>query len=601
MSISIKHILAIVGLVLVSLVLIMYYVVIDDYLEHMVRQRLHSYINETPERLYDISYNTLDISLSDRAVHVGEISVMPRKPAIDSMRNNQMSMLMSVEVDSFYFDGLGLFKLLVLNELEVDKIVASSPHVKYYFNPEAKSPQEEGKVVNNVFSENLKHALIHRFKVDNGRYLAIQLPIEDSIYFKMDSASMVADEISIDPLAENPLKMVSFDSLQFISGMFYGGFVKNYRIDARVIEVSTKRKLLKIDSLVFRPKHFSMADTSVQFGHDIFMFNTNGIEFHGLNFKEVKGDNDVFISHIKIIKPDLKVSTDKRLPKNMNPKPLFGELIRKINIPFDVDTMEITEGNVLYHEVTGGQKPPLDVFFTNVNLLGVNITNDSTLLSVNPEMNLNVKAKFLDAGNLSLYIVVPVLSLEDKMKVQVKLGSMSLAPVSKMIEGPLQVRFLSGKINSMEADFIAGTEHVSGNLYFDYSDMKIQIFKEGMSAQGEKKKNKWLLNAIVNSVVKTNNHKDDIDFATGLIEYDRPADIGIPGYIFRSLKAGLLTTLKPAKRHADEAMEKKKEVAVEKKEKKQEAKQKQSEQNSTEKEKKNINKKNKKMAKKIRP
>jgi len=586
MSISGKRILTGVGLGLATLIFVMYFIVIDDYLEYMVKERLHSYINNTPERLYDISFGTLDISLSERAVHLGKIRVTPRKPAIDSMKNNQLSMLMSVEVDSFYFDGLGLYKLLIQNKLEVDEIVASKPYVKYYFNPEAKSPPEEGKVVNNVFSENLKYALIHRFRVDNGQYLAIQLPVEDSIYFKMDSSSVVVDEISIDPLGENPFNMVTFDSLQFISGTFYGGFVKNYRIDARAIEISTKRKLLRIDSLVFMPKHFSMADTSVQFGHDVFMFNTDAIEFHGLDFKESKGDNDVFISHILINMPDLKVSTDKRLPKNMNRKPLFGELLRKIKVPFGVDTIEITDGNVYYHEVTGGQKPPLDVFFTHINFLGLNVTNDSALLSVNPEMKLNVQAKFLDAGDLSLDIDVPVLSKEDKMKVKVELGSMSLKPVSKMIEGPMQVRFLSGTINSMEADFIAGTEHVSGNLYFDYSDMKIQIFKEGVSSQGEKEKNKWLLNAVVNSVVKKNNHKEDVDFATGLIEYDRPADIGIPGYVFQSLKAGLLTTLKPGKRHADEAMEKKKVVNEEKKEQKQEVKQQQSEKKAVDKKKK---------------
>jgi len=598
MSTSVKRILKVTGLVLVSLILILYFFAVDDFLEYMVKQRLHSYINNTPDRLYDISYETLDISLADRAVRAGKISVLPRKQAIDSMRNDHLSMLMSVEVDSFYFDGLGLFKLLVLNKLEINEVVASRPVVKYYFNREAKTPPQEGKVVDNVFSDKLKHAFLHRFKVDNGQYYAIRLPIEDSVYFRMDSSSLLIDEISIDPSQKNPFKMVVFDSLQFISGRFYGGFVENYRIDARSIEVSTKRKLLRIDSLVFRPKHFSMADTSVQFGHDIFMINTDAIEFKGLDFKEAKGNNDIYIRNININKPDFKVSTDKRLPKNMDRKPLFGEMLRKINVPFGVDTLEITDGRVLYHETVGGQKPPLNMLFTEVDLMGVNITNDSILLSENPEMKLNIRAKFLDAGDLSLYVEVPVLSEKDKMKVRAKLGPMSFKPVSEMLEGPLQVRFLSGKINSMETEFIADTKHSSGHLYLDYSDMKIQIFKEKMTTQGEKEKEKWFLNAIVNTVVKTNNHKDDINFASGLIEYDRPEDIGVPGYVFQSLKEGLLTTMMPEKRHADEAKEKKKEISEEKKEQKQVEKEEQAEEKVSEKEKKKEKRKSEKKAKK---
>lgn len=570
----IRRIVLIIASILLLAFLVVYYVALDPFLEHLVERRLNSYINNTPERLYDIGYGTLDISVSDRAVRIGKLNIEPRKMAKDSMINNHLSMLMSVKIDSFYFDGLKLFKLLVLDKLEFDEIVADRPEVKYYFNPKAKAPPEEGKVAANVFSDKLKHALLHHFKVENGNYFAIQLPLADSIYFEMDSSTVIVDEISIEPSQKDPFKMVYFDSLHFVSGKFYGGFVKHYRIDARSIEFSTKHEWLKIDSLAFVPKHFDMADTSVQSDHDIFIVQIDAIGFLGLDLANDPENDDYYVRKIRISRPDVTVSVDKRLPKNMNRKPLFAELIRNIPVPFGIDTLMVSGGKILYHEVTSGDKPPLNVLFTRVGLTGNNITNNPELLSGNPKMEMAVNSKFLDAGNLKLNVKVPIQSPDNKMIVQGELGSMTFEPVNDMLEGPMQVRFIAGKINSLDFQFVADTVHSTGNLNFDYSNMKIQIFKADESSAGNKKeKSKWLLNAIVNGVVKTNNNKTDINFATGLIKYERPPDIGIPGYLYRSLKAGLLSTLKPGKRHGDEAIERKKEQTAQKNEEKKEQRQ----------------------------
>ena len=552
------------GIVLLYLIIIFTF---DIFLENLVKKRLNSYINSSPQRLYDIHYDQLDISVHDRAVGIGHLYILPRKNAIDSMRRNHLSMLVSAKVDSFHLDGLHLFKLLMLNRVEIEEIVAERPEIKYYFNKDAKVPPEKGEITTNVLTDKLKHALIHHFKIDNGRYYVIRIPVRDSIYFSLDSSTLLANNIVLELENENPFRKVYFDSLLLVSRDFYGGFIKDYKMEAGLVEISTKRGILKLDSLLFYPKHFSMADTSVQFSHDVFMVKANGILFTGLNYKGDYQHTDFFIRNVIIDRPDFTVSTDKRLPRNMNRKPLPAELIRNIPVNLVVDSLQIKNGKVLYHEVTNGQKPPLDVFFAKVHLLGRNITNNPQILKQNPEMTVSLQSKFLNAGILKVDVRVPVLSSDNKMFVEGALGPMSFQPVSKMLEGPMGVRFTSGKINSLDFHFVADTSHSTGKLNFDYSDMKIQIFKAVDTTKVNKKeKNKWFLNAIVNGVVKTNNHKEDINFASGLIEYQRPSDIAIPGYLYRSLKAGLLSTFKPGKRHGDEAMARKKAQTTAKKE-----------------------------------
>lgn len=98
-------------------------------------------------------------------------------------------------------------------------------------------------------------------------------------------------------------------------------------------------------------------------------------------------------------------------------------------------------------------------------------------------------------------------------------------------------------------DFIADTAHSKGKILFDYNDLVIQIFKDKETAnKGVKEKHKWFINAIANGIIKTNNNKNSDKFVTGIIDYDRPKDIAIPGYLFRSIKSGLISTFKPGTR-----------------------------------------------------
>jgi len=107
-------------LIRILLSLIALYFVIDIFggyaLESIVKKRLNSYVNNEPDRLYDITYRTINISIADRAVRLGKIRVAPRQNAIDSIKSNKISMLTYIEADTFYFDGLSFVKLILFNK-----------------------------------------------------------------------------------------------------------------------------------------------------------------------------------------------------------------------------------------------------------------------------------------------------------------------------------------------------------------------------------------------------------------------------------------------------------------------------------------------------
>jgi len=292
-----------------------------------------------------------------------------------------------------------------------------------------------------------------------------------------------------------------------------------------------------------------MTNKKVQFAHDVSSIEIGDILVKGISFKGNGKFYGYYASAIDINKLDFSLSTDKRLPKNMNRKPLIGELIKKVSIPFAVDSVNISKSRIFYNEIVSADKEPLKVLFTDVDLDIINVSNSPEMIKLNPDLKISGSTKFLDAGKLDLSVKVPLAEKEDKMIVSGHLAPMPIEPINRMLEGPVSVRFVTGKINSIDMDFIADTAHSKGKILFDYNDLVIQIFKDKETAnKGVKEKHKWFINAIANGIIKTNNNKNSDKFVTGIIDYDRPKDIAIPGYLFRSIKSGLISTFKPGTR-----------------------------------------------------
>ncbi len=541
---------------------------LDPLLEKMVYKRLDSYINSTPNRLYDITYRNFEISIHDRAVRLGRINVTPTKIAIDSMLNNNLSMLISFEADSFYFDGLSIFKLLVLNNFKFDQVASRNPTVKIYLNPKAKVTPRKSSVATNILSNKVKTGYIHKFRIEDGNFYIVNLPIKDSIYFKLNSSFLTVDNITIDPSEKNIINRLKFKYLQFSSGTLYGGFIDEYDIKSDSIKFDTKNRQLKVNNFSFKPKNFTLTNKVVQFARDVISMQTDEITIEGI---DIHG-NDTFqglnSDKVSLTGLDFALSTDMRVPKNMGRKPLIGEIISKVNVPFNINEIVINNSKLLYNEIVDADTEPLEVFFTNINITTTKITNDRDLQKANPLLKIDCTAKFLGAGDLDFNIDVPLTEKEDKMIVRGKLYQMAMQPVNRMLEEPLQVRFVSGKINSLSLDFVADTKQSKGKLLFDYSDLKIQGFTDKERNHKEvKERNKWFLNAIINGVVKKDNNVDGKKFVTGIIDYQRPGDVGIPGYLFRSVKSGLISTFKPGTRRKA-IKEEKKEIKKKTKKKK---------------------------------
>jgi hypothetical protein len=126
------------------------------------------------------------------------------------------------------------------------------------------------------------------------------------------------------------------------------------------------------------------------------------------------------------------------------------------------------------------------------------------------------------------------------------LDDMALARLDPILEDQVHAR-LEGRLNKLAMNIRANRNGAKGDFVFDYSGLKVAFFKVKETKRGTREKRNWVLNTLVNPILKTDNHVSDTNFKDGRIAYVRPPDVSFFGLVWQCIKEGMVTTLMPGK------------------------------------------------------
>ncbi len=209
-----------------------------------------------------------------------------------------------------------------------------------------------------------------------------------------------------------------------------------------------------------------------------------------------------------------------------------------------IDTLDIKSGNVLFHQITNDDKPSFTLKFGQINAMGTNVSNDSLVLSKKPNFTFSANTLFLDSAKLDLRLIFNILSPDEAYHAKVNMDPMPFSVINPILDGQANVQ-IDGTLNALEVNFDANKYSANGTADMDYSDLKLKLHKTKVTDEGTKEKNAWLLNTLVNPILRTNNNRENTNFKSGIVDYERPLDISFFGMLWHSTKTGLMSTLMP--------------------------------------------------------
>lgn len=239
-------------------------------------------------------------------------------------------------------------------------------------------------------------------------------------------------------------------------------------------------RTLSLDSFSYHPtQSLDSALSRALYRFDYMTLKTGAMQITGLDVAQYERDSSFIAKEIKISDPVFKVYTDLKLPRSPNRKgkPLLVNIIKNIDLPVSVNTIEIENGTITYTEKNAGSREEGDLLFSNVNATIENIKNRT--LTPGDSLSLTVKANLMDAAQINLNLNQSYTDSLSGFVLNAIVGGTDLSVLNPFLVPVANIKIEKGVLDSLNFKVIGRDDIALGEMNLHYHDLRLKFIKDG--------------------------------------------------------------------------------------------------------------------------
>ncbi len=515
---------------------------VNSYLGIKIKTVIESQINKNPESDYSIHYDNIGVNIYTGSFHIKDLIIEPRKEKKDSLTLHEKQSSFSLKIKSFKINRVDIFDFLETKKLKVKNIKINDIDFELLIDKSTKQVKDKkNHEPLNILTKDFRGVLVNNIHLNNLSLKITDVNKPDKPILDLHSLSFAITNVLLDSTTVvNPIP-VSMESLNLKTKEFVYNSMDYYTISASGFDFILKDSTLKISNFKFVPK-YSKAEYNkkIKYENDLFSIKTKEIILHDIHLHKLIFKKMLYSPSLEIVNPDIDIYRDKRLPDApYKYKPLLASAIKKIPIPFIIDTLIIKKGKLLYGEMQNVTNKPGEIIFNDLFISAYNLTNNAKQISQSPQMQLDLSAKLMGEAKLNVNFQFDLDKTGDYFSVKGKLGKINGKKLNKMVENLLLVRIQSADIHSVSFYFTANDNQATGEMKMDYENLKIKVLKQ------EKGKEYKTLSFLANGLILKNNIPASPKYKTGIIHFNRDKNKALPNYLWKSIQSGLVSIVAP--------------------------------------------------------
>lgn len=318
-----------------------------------------------------------------------------------------------------------------------------------------------------------------------------------------------------------------------------------YDFGASFIRFSSSDASLKVDSGFLHPNYSDSvfaAKVGVQTDRLAFVFDSLKLtNFRLIDF--IRNDN----LHIDKAELDGLVGDDFRskaypFPKNHYPKlPVTG--LKSLDFQIRLDTFLVRNSYFKYREYRPPALQPGEIWFTDIDLQGHDITNSSNEIARDSLMRFHASAMLMGEAELSLNLGFNLADSNDRFFVNGILNRFDMTELNPILEHVAFIKVTKGQNEMLDFNFHANNDVAKGEMDFEYKKLHIRLIdKETLTDRGF---GESIASFIANTfVVRRKNPKWIFFFRHGDIYFKRDKQKSFFNYLAKSALSGVKSTIR---------------------------------------------------------
>ena len=481
----------------------------------LLTEKIKDGVYEGSGHLYKIEFENIRINLLTGTLVLDQVSLNHDTTVFNQLKvlKKAPAHLFKVKLKQLRLSRIGILTAYFKKKIEMNAIVLEQPsiNITHYNVPKKTDTAKDERTLYQQISKTLKSVHIKAIKIVDA----------DLDYINGNTARVMN---SVKHLQIN-VKDVLLDSLsQYDSTRFY--YTKDIAFELSNYRSLSKDKMytMKIDTIKgsatggtvsvigfqMIPMYPDLAfSRKYTYGKDRYDLKFDEISLRGVDFRKLNSEGNLYVRSLKIgpAKAGIFVNRELPPPPNLDKRRNFPHVaMTRIPIPTIIDSLLIRNVDVAYTEYNPISEKKGTVYFQNLTGTVLNITNDSSRLAENHHAKADFSALVMKTSRINVHLDFNLTDPHAAFSYKGTVGPMNLLVLNPMVKNMGLVAIKSGKMQKTEFDIKANDRGASGIVRFYYTDLKVDLLKEGEDGQAPKKKG--FLSFLANTLLIKNNNPD---------------------------------------------------------------------------------------------
>ena len=479
--------------------------------------------NETP---YHIKYKELKISLLSKTIEATGITIIPKAQEKDSLaKNGIFASVQKIKIDNF-----SVFPLLFSNKIEAQTITVSKPKITL-FKDNDKTVNSTKNISSKVVAPFQKIIKVDDINLENGSFFIVNIKNNKTL-FSAQNVIVQLDDIKIsDQTLESKIPF-SYKKYAFSCDSFFYQTDDGYKLTTD--KIATTNTGIEIDRFSMVSKY-----NRVQFVNqlakekDLYTLKAEKIAVKNMDW----GFNEEILffrtNQIVINQANANIYRSKMPEDDLSIKPLYNKLLREIPFELKVDTLSITNSNLVYEEEKSFDKGAGKLEFSAFNLKATQINSGYQKTKL-PDVVIAIDCKFMKRSPMHVDWRFNVMDKADSFKIKGRILNFETGKLAVFTKPYLNAT-TEGTFEQVYFN-LAGNDNVAGGDFaLKYHGLKVTLYQKKDREKKSKLKS-WIGNLLISD-------DSDGDLVEHEVSVERIKEKSFFNYFWRCIAEGMKKTL----------------------------------------------------------
>ncbi|QJD96732.1 hypothetical protein HH214_13060 [Mucilaginibacter robiniae] len=518
---------------------------INQYWSPILAREVKSTVLNSTDSLYVADFKDARLNVLQGKIVLYDITIKPNMPVynrrlkIGLAPNN----LYTLKVKRIVFQRIHPLRLYRKNQLNINKIIISEPELKVtYHLVHTRDTLTFGKLnawqrIKSILkSIHVNQVLLNDVKFRYEDYTGAKLDVSE-----LKEMNLTGNNLQIDSATQNDtsrflyFKEVQIELNNFIQPSNNGLYT--YRI--KQLNFSTLTSQLNAFGLSLIPASeqvFASKKSRIRFACYLDTVQINHFDFATYNKYHLFNS-----SHVVLTRGNFSIAVNPMAQARKTDRLITfpNVAIHQLGSQFRLDTVDLQSINIAYKGYGKKSHKPGQINFNNTSGSLYNVSNQASALALNPVCSLQLSSYLMNQGLLNTTVTFNLTDSAKTYAYKGTLGSMKLDKLNPVTIPFGLLKITSGNLTRLDFDVKGNRNVATGTVGFQYSNLKVKLFK--MDTATARYKRMTIVSLLANNLVIKRNNPDQPGQIARLaqVTYVRQPDTPFFKTVWKTLSRGI--------------------------------------------------------------